>query len=606
VKGALGRGDRDSVEKYLILERIAGGGMGRIYRGVKKGIGGFEKHVVLKQLLPELTEDQELVQLFFREAQIHASLDHANIVHIIDLVAAGRDYYIVMEYVRGTDLYRVIKRLKGKNRTMPLAAALYIAREVLKALDYAHSRVDENDVNLGIVHRDISPTNIMVSGAGEVKLTDFGIAKAANYSTNFFKVRGKAAYMSPEQAQGDDLDHRSDIYSTAVCLYEMLTGRRPLSTPKIGVGACEHYQQPIQPISALNSEVPSIMDELVLEGLAVDPNRRPQTAGELLSGIEQVVAQYGLFYSTRKLADFLKSLLGPDPKHWSAGAGDEAVAARVEGDRGGTADSSGSAERSESSENLAFRPPSGRRPSPSSAALRSAPAAERRTAAATKPASSGAMRRAKVDATEPPTENYQVSNGDQPIGKEVTSLSLPPFPWRAKKPRSPASLPPPSRSLLKASRPAFVQVEPDSRKDGWPPDLQRPDRRAGGGMSPEVAQMPAVSAAPPGPPPPPPPPAPVPAATNPFQGERSKAANERQPAAPRDRGAGHVEQTPVLAERRKKILDSTISVESHHAAHRSSMGSESALPTWAFWSLFALGLIGLSMLVFWLVVSIAG
>jgi serine/threonine-protein kinase len=568
----LGAGERDSVEKYLISERIAGGGMGRIYRGVKKGIGGFEKHVVLKQLLPELTEDEELVQLFFREAQIHAALDHANIVHIIDLVAAGRDYYIVMEYVRGTDLYRVLKALRRQKRRLPVPAALYVAREVLKALDYAHSRVDDHGANLGIVHRDISPTNIMVSGAGEIKLTDFGIAKAASYSTNFFKVRGKAAYMSPEQARGDELDHRADIYSTAVCLYEMLTDQRPLPSPKVGIGADAHYRQPITPICELAEDVPKELEELVMYGLAVEPDDRPQTAGELLNGIEQVVAEHGWFCSTNRLASFLAQTLGADPKQW---AGNRQPVSRPQA-------------RSDASLELDSPP----KP------VRSA------SEAATSPASAEAMRRVRETSDMRGSSGGvegSVASGDQSVGKEVTSLSLPPFPWRGgARERQPASLPPPKRSLLRASRPGARQVDPPlpgpRRADPPPPGPRRADPPPPG---PRRADPSSPSPRPSDPPPPGPP------RCARAVGHSGPPRGHAPPASPAQAGQGDPSQTPVVAQRGSAGVDRTLSVGAH--CPRAEHAPRSAgMPSWLAWALFGVGLVVVGMLVFWLVVTVAG
>ena len=309
----------DSVDRYVIKDAIAGGGMGRIYRGVKKGIGGFEKQVVLKQLLPELTRDPELVELFFREAHIHAALEHANIVHIIDLVSSGNDYFIVLEYVRGTDLYRIISDLRRRSEVLPLAAALFIGREVFKGLDYAHTRRDEQGHPLEIVHRDVSPTNILLSGSGEVKLTDFGIAKSAVDTTGFLNVRGKAAYMSPEQARAAALDHRSDIYSAAVCLYEMIAGSRPLSTFRIGTDADVHFSQPIRSLLDVRPNCPEELDALIRRALCEDPLGRPGSCAEVTTAIEEIMVDRQMFFSSSKLAAYLKSLLGPDSETWAAG-----------------------------------------------------------------------------------------------------------------------------------------------------------------------------------------------------------------------------------------------------------------------------------------------
>lgn len=388
--------------------------MGRIYRGVKKSIGGFQKPVVLKQLLPELKRDPELVQLFFREAQIHATLDHANIVHIIDLVEAKGNYYIVMEYVRGTDLYRIIKKLKGLNRRLPMHAVLFIGRETLKALDYAHNRTDDYGRRLGIVHRDISPTNIMISGAGEVKLTDFGIAKSATYSSNFFRVKGKAAYMSPEQALGKDLDHRSDLFSTAVCIYEMLAGQRPFPALRVGLPPEKHFKQKILSVSQARAGCPVELDTILERSLSADPNIRFDSASELLSELEQVVTRHGLFCSNQKLATYLEETLGQDPTSWG-----------------------------DMSHIPTSRPQSGSSDVEMNDDALQTPTKEMEY-------------KAKNSRKEPVGQSVPANEEVDPVGAEGTSVTFPPFPWKPdpSQARS-ASLPPPNRASHRSDSPGY-------------------------------------------------------------------------------------------------------------------------------------------------------
>src|SRR5687768_10516378 len=201
--------------------------MGAIYLGKKLGAGGFQKEVVLKQLLPEFTSQTEFIDLFLREARLSATLDHANIIHTIDLVTAGDEYFIVMEYLDGADLRTLLKRAKrSRIGRLSAAAGVYVAREVLSALAYAHSKIGPHGKPLHLIHRDVSPSNILLSRNGEVKLTDFGIAKASTHNSVFYRVKGKVGYMSPEQARNQVLDHRSDLYSLAVCIYEVIAGER--------------------------------------------------------------------------------------------------------------------------------------------------------------------------------------------------------------------------------------------------------------------------------------------------------------------------------------------------------------------------------------------
>ncbi|MBI4508682.1 MAG: serine/threonine protein kinase [Deltaproteobacteria bacterium] len=293
------------LDRYMVQGFLAEGGMGAIYLGKKLGAGGFEKEVVLKQLLPEFTEQPEFIDLFLREARLSATLDHANIVHTIDLVRAGHEYFIVMEYVRGGDLRTLLKRAKRRRKRLHYAAALFIAREVLSALSYAHQKYGQDGRPLGLIHRDVSPANILVSGNGEVKLTDFGIAKASTHRSVFYKVRGKVGYMSPEQARSEPLDPRSDLYSLAICLYEMLTGERLFVASSLMVSADELYRQPIAPVSQKCSGLPKELDQIMGRALSLDRDKRFQTAGELQEALLRTAHRNGLLMSAGELASHM-------------------------------------------------------------------------------------------------------------------------------------------------------------------------------------------------------------------------------------------------------------------------------------------------------------
>jgi serine/threonine protein kinase len=298
------------LDKYVVLEYLAEGGMGAIYLGKKLGAGGFEKEVVLKQLLPEFTQQPEFIDLFLREARISATLDHANIVHTIDLVRAGDEYFIVMEYVRGGDLRTLLKRAKRLKKRMMPAVGLFIAREVLSALAYAHAKIGPEGKPLGLIHRDVSPSNILVSGTGEVKLTDFGIAKASTHHSVFYRVRGKVGYMSPEQAKNESLDNRADLYSLAVCLYEMLTGERLFVAAGLTTTPDEMYSQPVPAVSRKRPDLSKDLDKLMFKALAVDRNQRYQSAGEFQEAILRVAHKNGLMCSASELSRSLKDSCG--------------------------------------------------------------------------------------------------------------------------------------------------------------------------------------------------------------------------------------------------------------------------------------------------------
>ncbi len=301
--------------RYRIERYLTEGGMGAIYVGKKLGPGGFEKEVVLKQLLPEYTARPEFRDLFFREAKISATLDHANIVHTFDLVQSEESLFIVMEYVRGVDLRTIIRRSKIKRRELAAAAALHIALEMLSGLAYAHARKTPSGSSMAIIHRDVSPSNVLCSAQGEVKLSDFGIAKAATHSSVFYRVRGKVGYMSPEQARNQPIDHRTDLYSVAVCLYEALTLERlfigDLSTPADAI-----YSQPIVPPSKKRPGLPAALDVVLSTALSIDPDDRYQDAVAFAEALRQVAHRHGLLFSAPQLAEHLRFILGRDPLTW--------------------------------------------------------------------------------------------------------------------------------------------------------------------------------------------------------------------------------------------------------------------------------------------------
>ncbi len=299
------------IDRYVVLEHLSEGGMGAIYVGKKLGAGGFEMEVVLKQLLPEFTQQEEFIDLFLREAKLSATLDHANIIHTIDLVTAGGEYFIVMEYLPGGDLRTLLRKAKRRGKRFTPKAAIYISREILSALAYAHSKRDFDGNPLKLIHRDVSPSNVLLSYQGEVKLTDFGIAKAATHTSLFYKVKGKIGYMSPEQAKSEPLDHRSDLYSLAVCMFEILTGERLFVHAGLTTSAEEIYAQPIPQISRKVAGLSPDFDAIMQKALAIDADQRFQTAGEFQEALMRCAHRNGLLMSAPELGAELRDTCGP-------------------------------------------------------------------------------------------------------------------------------------------------------------------------------------------------------------------------------------------------------------------------------------------------------
>ena len=214
--------------QYQILGRIALGGMAEVYKAVSRGVEGFEKVVAIKRILPHVAEDEEFITMFKDEARIAAQLQHSNIAQIYELKSEGETFYIVLEYVPGKDLRAIFEHGRTVKRPMPLAQACYVIMQVCEGLEYAHNKKDRHQRPLGLIHRDVSPPNVLVSYEGEVKLIDFGVAKAAGRAsqTQAGILKGKFGYMSPEQVRGATIDRRSDVFSLGAVLWEILCNQR--------------------------------------------------------------------------------------------------------------------------------------------------------------------------------------------------------------------------------------------------------------------------------------------------------------------------------------------------------------------------------------------
>lgn len=309
---------------YFLTRKIATGGMAELFRARKVGAAGFEKLVVIKRLLPHLAADQELRDMFLDEARLASQLSHPNIAQVYDLGEAlatdpGRPqgettYFIAMEYVSGKSLAEVIRRGQDTGRPLSVQHAVRIVAHAAAALAYAHDKRDAAGQPLGLVHRDVSPQNILISYEGEVKLVDFGIAKALSSSTTTRPgtLKGKFAYMAPEQARGESVDRRADIYALGIVMWEALTGRRLFAGDSEAVILGKVLEPKVEAPSSVNSQVPRELDAICLKALAPAREDRYQTAQEMNDALEAWLHSLPTYPSSYSLRNYMLELFGPE------------------------------------------------------------------------------------------------------------------------------------------------------------------------------------------------------------------------------------------------------------------------------------------------------
>jgi len=281
--------------KYLLLDRISVGGMAEVFKAKSYGVEGFEKIIAIKRILPTMGEDRDFIKMFIDEAKIAGQLAHANICQIFELGRIDGSHFIAMEYIWGKDLLQIQNRLRKIKQQMPIPMACFGIAKVLEGLDYAHRKRDAHGRPLEIVHRDCSPQNVLVSYEGEVKVIDFGIAKATsrNSRTMAGVLKGKFGYMSPEQARGESLDRRSDLYALGVILWEILAGR-PIHGGLGGEALLDIVRSGIvEPPSVYAPDVPPELEEIVLKALSPERNERYATGRELSSAIGRALVKQG-------------------------------------------------------------------------------------------------------------------------------------------------------------------------------------------------------------------------------------------------------------------------------------------------------------------------
>ncbi|CAN5514145.1 hypothetical protein BH09MYX1_BH09MYX1_53990 [soil metagenome] len=298
--------------KYTLLRSLAKGGMAELFLALQKSVAGFEKLIVIKRILPSMNQDKAFIEMLLHEARIAATLSHPNIVQIFDVGQAEGLYFIAMEHVHGEDIRSVVRQMKVMSvPEFPLEHALAIALGMCAGLTYAHEKGDLDGTALGIVHRDISPQNVVLTFSGDVKIVDFGIAKSDTKmagDTKSGKLKGKVPYMSPEQARGEDIDARSDIFATGVMLFELTTGKRlfkgasEFETLKL---ICEReYPRPSQ----IRPAYPPGLEHIVMKALTKDRNERYPTAREMQSDLERFVREERIPVSNIALSQFMGAL----------------------------------------------------------------------------------------------------------------------------------------------------------------------------------------------------------------------------------------------------------------------------------------------------------
>lgn len=298
-------------QRYKVVERIAAGGMAEVYRAESAGLEGFKKTVAIKRVLPHLSEKKQFIGMFLDEARLSAHLNHSNCVQVFDIGVGDNTYFIVMEYVDGSDLKAALEYLSMRNQRMPLACALYICCRICEGLSYAHEARDNRGRLLGIVHRDISPPNVLITRYGEVKVVDFGLAKANSQLEHSEPgiIKGKFSYLSPEAALGESVDLRTDIFAVGIILWEMLAGRR-LFMGETDLQTVRQVQAAkIPDIRNFNPEVNDQVVAILQRALARDPRERYQTARDLGQDLNHALFQTGQVVSAYDVAALVSEVV---------------------------------------------------------------------------------------------------------------------------------------------------------------------------------------------------------------------------------------------------------------------------------------------------------
>jgi serine/threonine protein kinase len=300
------------VGRYTVVKHLASGGMAELYVARQQAVGGFEKQLVLKLLQGRYADNPRVVEMFLDEARLAAKLNHPSIVHVYDVVDDDGVKFIAMEHIHGETLTDIIRRGVAVGNYLPLEHGVHIVSQTAAGLAYAHGRFDDDGAPLRIVHRDISPSNILVSYEGQTKIVDFGIARIQDQIREESGMRpGKASYMSPEQVAGEGADYRSDIFSLGIILYEITLGQRLWRGPADEVMR-RIVEEKIAPPTSVRRSYPPALELVVMKALEKRPGDRYQSTEEMRNDLEEFLDESGLRTGPRRLASYLKQLFAPD------------------------------------------------------------------------------------------------------------------------------------------------------------------------------------------------------------------------------------------------------------------------------------------------------
>ncbi|MCA9614081.1 MAG: serine/threonine protein kinase [Sandaracinus sp.] len=294
---------------YELLERIGMGGMAEVFLARQRGEEGFERLIAIKRILPQVAEDDSFVRMFVDEAKIAVQLSHPNIAQIYDLGREGDTYFIAQEYVHGRDMGAVVERQQAA-APLPIPFVLYVASKVCEALAHAHEAMGAGGRPLNLIHRDVSPSNVLVSFEGGVKVIDFGLAKAAGrlVTTQAGVVKGKLAYLSSEQARGLEIDSRSDLFSLGVCMFEWLSGQRLFQRRNDIETVVAVQKAEVPPLRALRPDAPPVLQQIVMHALAPDPDRRFQSAQEMHDALLSFIYDMRWTMKRKAVGEYVRAL----------------------------------------------------------------------------------------------------------------------------------------------------------------------------------------------------------------------------------------------------------------------------------------------------------